>query len=541
MATTVTGAPHGATAMAEERVKLRKVLRRFDLVCFTIAAFIALDTIASTAAYGGGETLFWIGFIIILYLIPSGLISAELGSTFPIEGGPYAWPRLAFGRLPGAVTATFYWMSNPTWMGGTLAATTVAVLSSKLMFNRSIGTVWEIVIGLAVVWAIVGLSVIELKFGRWTGNLGTFVRLAVLFIFLGLVVWFLIKNGKPAGTIGWSSLKPSLAGFLAVIGLLQFLFVGFELSNSASEEMRNPQRDVPGMIVRSGLISALIVLGLVFGILLVIPLSSVSNVSGFADAYGAVAGVLGSAHGPVGWLMGVMIILIIVSAGGVWLQGAARCQAVAGLDGSAPLILGKFSKSGTPIAMNLASAGVGSVFVILVFTISSGSLANFFAVMLSIVISLTALQYAFIFPAVIVLRRKYPDRVRPYRVPGGAVGLWLCVIATEFIVVLTSISLLWPGLIDNTLGRKYDIVASWGTSRVFFETVTLGTLAAVIVMALIFWAIGKRNLARGVVGEGDLLAVATPAPAPNVGDSAPASNVGGAASATTSESAEVIE
>ena len=530
MATSVTGTPsHSATALAEERVKLRKVLRRFDLICFTIAAFIALDTIASTAAYGGGETLFWVGFIIILYLIPSGLISAELGSTFPIEGGPYAWPRMAFGRLPGAITATFYWMSNPTWMGGTLAATTVAVLSSKLMFNRSIGTVWEIVIGLCVVWAIVGLSVVELKFGRWTGNIGTFVRLAVLFIFLALVVWFLIKNGKPAGTIGWSNLKPSLAGFLAVVGLLQFLFVGFELSNSASEEMRNPQRDVPGMIVRSGLISALIVLGLVFGILLVIPLSSVSNVSGFADAYGAVAGVLGSAHGPVGWLMGVMIILIIVSAGGVWLQGAARCQAVAGLDGSAPLVLGKFSRSGTPIAMNLASAGVGSVFVILVFTISSGSLANFFAVMLSIVISLTALQYAFIFPAVIVLRRKYPDRVRPYRVPGGAFGLWRCVIATEFIVVLTSISLLWPGLIDNTLGRKYDIVASWGTSRVFFETVTLGTLAAVIVLSLVFWAIGKRNLARGLVGESDLLAVATP------------TATAGAAPPAGPESLEVVE
>ena len=420
---------------------------------------------------------------------------------------------MAFGRLPGAITATFYWMSNPTWMGGTLAATTVAVISSSLMLGRPISTVWEIVIGLAVVWAIVGLSIIELKFGRWTGNIGTFVRLAVLFIFLGLVVWFLIKNGKPAGTIGWGSLKPSLAGFLAVIGLLQFLFVGFELSNSASEEMRNPQRDVPGMIVRSGIISALIVLGLVFGILLVIPLAKVSSVGGFPDAYGAVAGVLGGAHGPVGWLMGIMIILVIISAGGVWLQGAARTQAVAGLDGAAPLILGKFSKAGTPISMNLASAAIGSVFVILVFTLSSGSLSNFFVVMLSIVISLTALQYAFIFPAAIVLRKKYPERHRPYRVPGGALGLWVCVIATEFIVVLTSISLLWPGLIDNTLGRKYDIVSSWGTSRVFFETVTLGTLAGVIVMAFVFWWIGKRNLASGAVGESDLLAVATPASA----------------------------
>ena len=94
-----------------------------------------------------------------------------------------------------------------------------------------------------------------------------------------------------------------------------------------------------------------------------------------------------------------------------------RVQAVAGLDGAAPLILGKFSKSGTPIAMNLASAGIGSAFVIFVFTLSSGSLSSFFAVVLSIVISLTALQYAFIFPAAIVLRRRYPDRARPTTYP----------------------------------------------------------------------------------------------------------------------------
>ena len=127
MATTVTGAAtQGATAIDEEREKLRKVLRRFDLVFFTIAAFIALDTIAVTAAYGGGQTFFWLGFLIIVYLIPYGMIVAELGSAFPVEGGPYAWPRMAFGRLAGSYTAIIYWMLQPVWIGGTLAATSVA-------------------------------------------------------------------------------------------------------------------------------------------------------------------------------------------------------------------------------------------------------------------------------------------------------------------------------------------------------------------------------------------------------------------------------
>ena len=157
--------------------------------------------------------------------------------------------------------------------------------------------------------------------------------------------------------------------------------------------------------------------------------------------------------------------------------------------------------------MNLISGIIGSVFVILVFTVANGSLANFFAVMLALVVSLTAMQYAFIMPAVIVLRKKYPDRKRPYRVPGGMVGLWICVIATEFMIVVTTIALLWPGLLDRMLGQSFSIEAYWGTSRVFFEVVTLGSLAAIILMAVIFWAVGRRNIAKGIVDDKDLLAI----------------------------------
>ena len=507
MATTITGAEQSAHAMQQERKKLRKVLTRFDLICFTISAFIALDTYAVTAAYGGGEVLFWTILVMFLYLVPSGLISAELGSTFPVEGGPYSWTRMAFGRYAGAITATFYWMSNPTWMGGTLAAVTVGTLASGLMFNTTINTFWSIVIGLCVVWAITGLSIVEVRFGRWTGIIGTWVRVITLVLFLVLVAWFLVKHGKPAGTVTWGDLKPSLTGFLAVIGLLQFLFVGFELASNASEEMRNPKRDVPAMILRSGTYATVIALLFIFGILLVLPLDKLANASGFPDAYAAVNGVLGGAQNVVGWILGVFIVITLITSGGVWLQGAARTQAVAGLDGAAPLWLGKFSKAGTPLNMNILSALVGSAFVIMVFLMSSGSLASFFGVMLSLVVSLTALQYMLIMPAILMLRKKYPDRNRPYRHPGGTVGVWISVICTEVIIVLTAVSLLWPGALEAMVGRSYDMEYNWGTTRLFFESVTLGSFAVIIVLATVFFFIGRRNLANGVVGESDLLAI----------------------------------
>jgi amino acid transporter len=497
-----------AGAMGEERKKMRKVLSRFDIVFFTIAAFISLDTIAVTAAYGGGETFFWLIFTLLVWLVPYGMIIAELGSTFPVEGGPYVWPRMAFGRLAGSLTSVFYWMSNPVWMGGTLAAVVVATINTFYLKNP-MGTLPSIIVGILVVWAIVGLSLVELRWGKWTGIIGTIVRFLVLAIFLALVIAFLISHGKPAGTVTVSSLKPSLTGFLAVIGLLQFLFVGFELSNGAAEEMKNAQRDVPVMIIRSGIIAALVTGSMILGVLLVMPSSELTNVGGFADAYFRVAQVLtGGVNTELKYVIGVLIVLTVISAGGVWLQGAVRVQAVAGLDGAGPLWLGKFSKrTGTPVIMNVVSAVIGSIFVALVFLLTSGSLASFFTVMVTLVISLTALMYFFMVPAIIPLRRKYPDHHRPFRVPGGTVGVWVCVILSEAIIILTAITLLWPGLLDRMLGRSYDIQYNWGVSRGFFEAVTLGSLAFFIVTSVVFWLIGKRNLAKGVVSGGDLLAI----------------------------------
>src|SRR6266581_4150648 len=239
-----------------EKAKLRKVLRRFDLVLFTACAIVGLDTVAFTASVGG-EAITWLVVSLVVFLIPYGLMMAELGSTFPVEGGPYEWVRMAFGRLPGSITAVLYWMSNPIWIGGTLSATTIAVLDD-FVFHRTIGTWAEIGIGLAFTWLTVLMAVISLRYGKWAPNIGTFVKMAVVGIFFALVVAYLVKNGHPSGAVAVSDLKPSLSGFLGVIGVLVFLWVGFELSNGASEEMVNAQGDVPRMIFSSGVIAALL-------------------------------------------------------------------------------------------------------------------------------------------------------------------------------------------------------------------------------------------------------------------------------------------
>jgi glutamate:GABA antiporter len=497
MATAETAHPAAEGTLAtKEKAKLRKVLRRFDLVLFTACAIVGLDSVAA-AGQAGAQAITWLLISFVLFLVPYGMLTAELGSAFPVEGGPYEWARVAFGRGPGAVTAVLYWLSNPIWVGGTLTAATIATLNAFVV-SKPLGTTGEIIVGLVFIWVTVGIAIVAFRIGKWGPNIGTFVKIVVVGLFTILFIAFLARHGRPPGASTAADLKPSLNGFLTAIGILVFLWVGFELSNGASEEMRNPKRDVPKMIVGSGIIGALLYGLVILGIVLVIPRAGLSSVTGFVDAYKAVAVVFHS-H-PLDVLFAILVILTLVGSGSVWLEGADRTQAVAALDGAAPAWLGRFTSFGTPIAVNLSSGVIASVMCVLVFVSTSGSLVSFFAVMLALVISTTTLSYVFIFPALVVLRRKYPTVPRPYRVPGGRAGAWAAVVITELFVIVTVITLVWPGAINAWFGESYSVKSVWGVSRAYFEWVTLGSLAVMIALGLVFWALGERKRRTGLVG-----------------------------------------
>src|SRR6266700_1940635 len=107
---------------AEEKRKLPKHFGRFDLLFFLICALVGLDTIGSVAK-SGAQGFTWLAVLAVAFFIPYALLTAELGSTFTEEGGPYIWTRMAFGRFAAAICIVIYWLSNPVWIGGTLTIT----------------------------------------------------------------------------------------------------------------------------------------------------------------------------------------------------------------------------------------------------------------------------------------------------------------------------------------------------------------------------------------------------------------------------------
>jgi amino acid transporter len=503
-----------STQIAEEKAKLVKTLKRWDLVFFSVCAIIGLDAVAGLAKWGLGQGLIWFIIFVFLFLLPYGLVTAELGAAFPAEGGIYTWARMAYGKFAGETTAILYWASNAIWIGGSLAATTIAAINGFFLAPngyKPVGTLWSIIIGLIFVWVNIAIAVVSLNKGKWAGNIGAWVKAIAVLGFAILVIANLAKNGVPHGLASASSYKPSIGGFLAVIGAIIFLFVGFELESGASEEMTNPQHDVPVGILRSGIITTILYIMVVGGILLTLPVKELTTSSGLTGAFSLVNQTVigtGGAGKFVGYLFGIVIILTLVGSGSVWILGSCRVQAVAALDGCAPRWLGKFGKQGTPTSMAWLSGIVGSVFVVAVFWVSSSggsTLNNAMAVFLGLALSTAVLAYFFTIPAVITLRKKFPHVHRPFVVPGGQAGLWVSVILSQIGIILTGITLLWPGLIDNVLGHSYSISDSWGVSRPFFELTTVLSFVLILAVGAVFYAVGRAQTKEAAVPDEALI------------------------------------
>jgi glutamate:GABA antiporter len=481
---------HTTTLALEEKKKLVKSLRRFDMLFFLICAFVGLDTLGLVASQGG-QGFTWLIVLAVAFVFPYMLVMSEVGSAFTMEGGPYEWTKLAFGRFQAGIAAVFYWITNPLWVGGSLAfVATEAWNTSNDFTNISAGSAADYIFKLAFVWFSIGVAIAALKRGKWIPTAGGFARILVLGFFTITVIVYAAKHGVHG--ISGSDLKPSTAVFLGLVPYLLFNYVGFELQNGAAEEMVNPQRDVPVSVLRSGIFGVLMYTIPILGILLVLPASAISGIGGFIDAIQKVFTVYGGAADVLFDLMALGFIFTLMTSGAVWMIGSDRIQAVAAYDGAFPGFFGVFNKKlGTPVRVNVMSGIVASAFTIAAIELlKHQSTADAFTVVLTIAISTTLISYLWIFPAGAVLRRKFPDVHRPYRVPGGEWGIWVGTVLITLWVALGSWVSIFPGRIEKWTGVSYDFKGTWGVSFPKFEALTLGTLAVVLLIALVGYWLG---------------------------------------------------
>jgi len=432
--------------------------------------------------------------LVPLFVLPYALLMSEMGGAFVREGGPYYWMRLAWGRGPSALGAVLYWITNPLWLGGSLAFLATAAWSANIA-RIGAGSVADYAFKLIFVWLGILVAIVSLKRGKWIPTVGAFVKIALVAVVCVTVGIYAIEHGVHDSGAG--DFSPTLAGFLGAVPLLMFAMSGFECKTAAGEEMNDAQHDVPRAIGLSALVSVGCYLLPIFAILLVMPSTAISSVAGFMDAVGTAFTVYGSAGGVLTDVVALAFIFTLLTQGAAWMMGSDRVLAAVGMEGTFPRSLGVINaRFGTPVRVNLMSGVVATAFAIVAINLASGDSSTTFEIVLTIAISTVLLSYLFIYPSAIRLRSRYPDVPRPFRVPGGTAGLWACgVLATGFIALGSWVAV-FPGTLERLLGVEYDFRDTWGVSRGHFEALTVGTLAVIAVLAAVGLALGSAERRR---------------------------------------------
>ena len=74
---------------------MQKKIQLTDIILTVICVVFVAEAAAPVAVLGNSQFFWWL-FMIIAFLLPYGLISSELGTTYQGDGGLYEWVNAAF-------------------------------------------------------------------------------------------------------------------------------------------------------------------------------------------------------------------------------------------------------------------------------------------------------------------------------------------------------------------------------------------------------------------------------------------------------------
>ncbi|MEY2489167.1 MAG: glutamate:GABA antiporter, partial [Verrucomicrobiota bacterium] len=198
-------------SLSEENApQLARVLNLRDLVLFNLVAVVGIPWVATAAKAGPSSLTLWV-LAALLFFVPQGLAVIQLSSSFPAEGGIYAWTRKEFGEGHGFLCGWCYWINNVLYYPTLLLA--AAVTSTYVIGRGQSGLAdnWNYVLPftlIALVLAVV-LNIVGAGTGKWLQNVGglSVFLPGTLLVLLGLYA-FLTRGA--ANTLTFVQLTPDL-------------------------------------------------------------------------------------------------------------------------------------------------------------------------------------------------------------------------------------------------------------------------------------------------------------------------------------------
>jgi len=418
-----------AEASIEDKGSLRRALGAMNLTMLGIGAIIGagIFVLTGTAAANYAGPAIVLSFVLAgLGCLFAGLCYAEFASMIPIAGSAYTYAYATLGEfvawiigwdlileyLFGAATVAVGWsgyfVAFLAKFGLVLPpAFTQAPLSvvGTHTLVRNPGGVLNVPAVLLVL-VMTTLLVIGIKESARFNNVIVFIKVAIVFLVIGFgfmfvnsANWhpFIPENTGSFGNYGWS-------GIVRGAGVVFFAYIGFDAVSTAAQEAKNPQRDMP-----IGMLGSLAFCTVLY-ILMALVMTGLAHYTELNVPH-PVDVALAKAGPGLAWLnylVDVGAIAGLASVVLVMLMGQPRIFFAMARDGLLPAVFGKVHpRFRTPYVTTILTGAVAA------------TVAGFFPIaLLGELVSIgTLFAFVVVSAGVLVLRRREPNRVRPFKTP----------------------------------------------------------------------------------------------------------------------------
>ena len=340
----------------------------------------------------------------ILWSLPTSLMIGELASAMPEEGGYYAWVRRAMGNLWGFQEAWLSLVASIFDMA--IYPTLFVTYLCKLFPYFSVGHRGILVaLGIVVVCAAMNIAGIRVVA---TTSVWLFVLLSIPFVAIAILAP--MKHGAftHVGTGGASDI-----GIIGGILVCMWNYMGWDNATTVAAEVHHPQKTYPRAMAAAVTIVA-VSYSLPFAAMW---LTGIKPQAFGEGAWADIAGMLG---GPA--LRIAIVVGGMMSAFGMFnalVLSYSRLPLAMAQDGLMPSVFSRMTpRTRAPWVAIVACAVAWAM-----------CLGLGFERLVTIDILLYGASLGLEFLALIVLRIKAPNMPRPYKVPGGTLGVILLSIA----------------------------------------------------------------------------------------------------------------
>ncbi|UZK65831.1 amino acid permease [Sphingomonas sp. M1-B02] len=375
------------------------------------------------------------GPAVILSFVVAGLICAcaalayaEMATMIPASGSAYTYSYVVLGEIIAWVVG---WSLLAEY---TLVVATVAVgwsgysvgflegLGVNLPAALTHGPVmagWQVVEwgvnlpALFIVGVVTALLIVGTRESATINAVLVVVKLIALAVFVAVALpYFDGANLEPFAPFGFSKQMSGDGverGVMAAAAIIFFAFYGFDAISTAAEEAKNPGRDLA-----IGIVGSMLVCVVIYMVVAVVAVGALSYTR-FADSPEPLALILRGIGQPgAATFLAASAVIALPTVILAFLYGQSRIFFVMARDHMLPESLARVSSRGTPVRITLFTAGVVTFFAAFFPIDQIAALAN----------AGTLTAFAAVGICVLVMRRRAPQAVRPFRTPAvWVVGL----------------------------------------------------------------------------------------------------------------------